>query len=134
MLGGPDQPAIGCAMGIERLVELLQDVAEREKEAPDLFVAGLGKKSEKRVFHWVNDLRRDGMWVEMAYASTGLKGQMKRADRLGAKKVLIIGDDELAAGKGILRDMATKVQKELPLDNLLEALKKEIESLSSKIN
>jgi histidyl-tRNA synthetase len=126
MLGGPDQPAIGLAMGIERLVELLQDIAEQEKGAPDLYVAGLGRKSEKKVFHWVNDLRRDGLWVEMAYTSTGLKGQMKRADRLGAKKVLIIGDDELASGNGILRDMATKEQKEVPLDNLLEVLKKEI--------
>ena len=86
----------------------------------------MGERSEKKVFNWVNDLRRDGLWVEMAYASTGLKGQMKRAGRLGAKKVLIIGDDELAAGKGILRDMTTKKQTEVPLDNLIEALKKEI--------
>ena len=62
----------------------------------------------------------------MAYAPKGLKAQMKRADRFGAKKVLIIGDNELEAGKGVLRDMATKEQKDVPLDNLLEALKKEI--------
>ena len=54
---------------------------------------------------------------------------MKRADRLGAKKVLIIGDDELAAGKGILRDMATKEQTEVPLDNLTEVLKKDPHAL-----
>jgi histidyl-tRNA synthetase len=127
ILGGPDQSAIGFAMGIERLVELLQDVGQRETAKPDLFVAGLGETAEKKVFNWVNDLRRDGLWVEMAYASTGLKGQMKRADRLGAKKVLIIGDDELDAGMGILRDMATKEQTEVPLDNLIEVLKKELE-------
>ena len=62
----------------------------------------------------------------MAYAPIGLKAQMKRADRSGAKKVLIIGDNELEAGKGVLRDMATKEQKDVPLDSLLETLKKEI--------
>ncbi len=49
---------------------------------------------------------------------------MKRADRLGAKRVLIVGDDELAAGKGILRDMGTKTQQEVALDNIVQELKK----------
>lgn len=126
ILGGPDHPAIGFAMGVERLVELIEEGKDRELETPDLFVAGLGEKSDRKVFNWVNDLRRDGMWVEMLYAPKGLKAQMKRADRFGAKKVLIVGDNELAAGKGILRNMATKEQKEVSLDNLLETLKKEI--------
>ena len=62
----------------------------------------------------------------MDYASKGLKAQMKKADRLGAKKVFIVGDDELASGKGVLRDMETKVQVEVDLQdivtNLLEAI------------
>ena len=126
ILGGPDQPAIGFAMGIERLVELMEGDKEQASETPALFVAGLGAKSERKAFNWVNDLRQSGIWVEMAYAPIGLKAQMKRADRSGAKKVLIIGDNELEAGKGVLRDMATKEQKDVPLDNLLETLKKEI--------
>ena len=126
ILGGPDQPAIGFAMGIERLVELLEEDKKPVAETPDLFVAGLGEKSEKKVFNWVNDLRQSGLWVEMAYTPKGLKAQMKRADRFGAKKVLIIGDNELEAGKGILRDMATKEQKEVPLENLLKRIKKEL--------
>jgi histidyl-tRNA synthetase len=126
ILGGPDQPAIGFAMGIERLVELMEGEKAEEPEVPDLFVVGLGAKSEGKVFNWVNDLRQTGLWVEMAYTPKGLKAQMKRADRYGARKVLIIGDNELEAGKGILRDMATKEQKEVPLDNLLKALKKEL--------
>jgi histidyl-tRNA synthetase len=62
----------------------------------------------------------------MEYGSKGLKAQMKKADRLGAKRTLIVGDDELASGKGILRDMATKTQQEIGLDNLVEGLKKVI--------
>ena len=49
---------------------------------------------------------------------------MKRADRLGAKKVLIVGDDELSSGKGVLRDMGTKDQQEVRLDNLIDNLRK----------
>ena len=62
----------------------------------------------------------------MEYGSKGLKFQMKKADRMGAKKVLIVGDDEIASGKAILRDMKTKVQKDVNLDTLVDNLKKEI--------
>jgi len=127
LLGGPDHPGIGFAMGVERLVELMDDAADQETITPELFVAALGENAERKVFQWVNDLRVTGIRVEMEYATKGLKAQMKRADRLGAKKVLIVGDDELASGKGILRDLSTKEQKEIGLDDLIENLKKELE-------
>ena len=126
LLGGPDHPGIGFAMGVERLVELMDDAADQETMTPELFVAALGENAERKVFQWVNDLRMTGIRVEMEYATKGLKAQMKRADRLGAKKVLIVGDDELASGKGILRDLSTKEQKEIGLDDLIENLKKEL--------
>ncbi|OPX38115.1 MAG: hypothetical protein B1H12_03320 [Desulfobacteraceae bacterium 4484_190.2] len=78
---------------------------------------------EKKAFNWVNDLRRTGIWVETEYSSKGLKAQMKRAGRLGARKVLIVGEDELASGKGILRDMGKKVQEEVELQNIVNNLK-----------
>jgi len=127
LLGGPDHPGIGFAMGVERLVELMDDAADQETMTPELFVAALGENAERKVFQWVNDLRVTGIRVEMEYATKGLKAQMKRADRLGAKKVLIVGDDELASGKGILRDLSTKEQKEIGLDDLIENLNKELE-------
>ena len=64
------------------------------------------------------------MWAEMEYTSRGLKAQMKKADRLGAKKVLIVGEDELASGKAILRDMETKGQQEIGLENVVKKLMK----------
>ena len=124
-LGGPDHPGMGFAIGVERLVTLLED-AERREPTPDLFVAALGPNAEKEVFNWIHALRKSGLWVETAYGSKGLKAQMKRADRLGAKEVFIVGDDELAAGKGLLRNMKTKDQKEVPLDNPVESLKQAI--------
>jgi histidyl-tRNA synthetase len=128
LLGGPDHPAIGFAIGVERLVTLLDEGKDQALVTPQLFVAALGEEAEKRAFNWVNDLRKSGIWAEMEYASKGLKAQMKRADRLGARKVFIVGEDELASGKGILRDMETKGQQEIPLEEVVNNLVKAIET------
>jgi len=124
LLGGPDQPAIGFAVGIERVVALLEEKGQSEAKSPDLFIAALGKAAETLCFNWVVGLRKSGFWVEMDYGRKGLKSQMKKAGRLAVKKVLILGENELAAGKGVLRDMDTKVQEELGLENMLDNLKK----------
>ncbi len=126
LLGGPEHPAVGFAVGIERVMALLEIEDDVEPKGPDLFMAALGEGAEKRCFNWALSLRREDFWVEMDYGSRGLKAQMKKADRLGAKKVLIVGDDELARGKGLLRDMATRVQEEMDLDSLLEVLRERL--------
>ncbi|MEW6669664.1 MAG: histidine--tRNA ligase [Thermodesulfobacteriota bacterium] len=122
-LGGPDHPGIGFALGVERLVSLLEEGVERKTEGPDLFLAALGKEAEDRAFEWALELRRAGIRVEMEYASKGLKAQLKTADRLRAAKVLIVGENELSAGKALLRDMAARSQQEVPLEGLVERLK-----------
>jgi histidyl-tRNA synthetase len=123
LLGGPDHPGTGFAIGIERLVALLDEDVKQEIRRPDLFIAALGDTVEKKAFNWANDLRRTGIWVETEYSTKGLKAQMKRAGRLGARWVLMIGDDELASGKGILRDMEKKVQEEVALNDIVNNLK-----------
>lgn len=127
LLGGPDHPAMGFAIGVERLVTLLDDGREQEPMAPHLFVAALGEKAERMAFNWVNDLRKSGVRAEMEYASKGLKAQMKKADRLGAKKVFIVGDEELASDRGILRDMETKGQQEIGLKDAVKNLMKALQ-------
>jgi histidyl-tRNA synthetase len=122
-LGGPDHPAIGFAVGIERLVALLDEQGPPEMPVPDLLFAAIGSEAEKKVFQWANDLRKAGLWVEIDYGSKSLKAQLKRADRLKVRKVIIVGESELASGKGILRDMRTKTQTELPLDDLVASLR-----------
>ena len=122
-LGGPDHPAIGFAVGIERLVALLEEQGPPEMPVPDLLFAAIGSEAEKKMFQWANDLRKVGLWVEIDYGPKSLKAQLKRADRLRAKKVLIVGESELASGKGILRDMRTKTQTELPLHVLVSRLR-----------
>ena len=123
LLGGPDHPAIGFAVGIERVVALLEKKEALEIKNPDLFIASLGEAAEKASFNWNTELRKSGLWVEMDYSSKGLKAQMKKAGRFGAKKVLIVGDNELSAGKGILRDMISKTQEEVDLVNIIKTLK-----------
>ncbi|MBW1722048.1 MAG: histidine--tRNA ligase [Deltaproteobacteria bacterium] len=127
-IGGPDHPGIGFAIGMERLITLLEEDRKPVSHGPDLFMIGLGERAEKKVFQWANALRRSGLWVEMEYAPKGLKAQMKRADRMGAGKVFIVGDNELESGKGILRDMNTKVQEEIELDDPVKQLEARIGS------
>jgi histidyl-tRNA synthetase len=121
-LGGPDDPAIGFAIGEERVVELLQEHTAQREGGPDIFVVALGKEAEDKAFIWLQELRRGGLRCEMEYGSLGLKVQMRHADRLGARKVFIVGEDELMKGRGILRDMFTKEQREVPLDTVVHEL------------
>jgi len=95
-----------------------------DSRRPALYIAGLGKTAERKCFKWATKLRRLGIWVEMDYGSSGLKVHMKKADRFKAKKVLIVGDDELETGKGILRDMDAKIQQEVVLQDFLSNLMK----------
>jgi histidyl-tRNA synthetase len=125
-LGGPDHPAIGFALGVERLVSLLENPSSQEGLLPDLFLISLGERAEKKMFKWAKELRRSGFWIEMEYAPKGLKAQMKKADRLKARKVLIVGEDELERGKAVLRDMNTKVQEDVNLHGLVTRLKKRL--------
>jgi len=123
-LGGPSYPAIGFAVGMERVVALLKGVGPPDLDAPVLFIAALGEKAQKRAFGWIQELRRGGASTEMDYAARGLKAQMKQADRIGAPQVLIVGDNELESGKAILRNMSSREQRDVILENLTENLRK----------
>ncbi|MDQ1333111.1 MAG: histidyl-tRNA synthetase [Thermodesulfobacteriota bacterium] len=123
LLGGPDHPAIGFAVGVERVVALIGDDHPLQDRRPDLFIAALGKAAERAAFKWAVDLRRNGLWVEVDYASTGLKSQMKKADRIGARHVLIVGEDELKTSRAALRNMLTKEQADVELKDAVNVLK-----------
>lgn len=115
-LGGPDIAAIGFAIGMERLILLLQQEQSEAARAPQVFVAGLGDKARDRAFLLVQELRGRGMEVDLDYEGRSLKSQMRRADKTGARFVLILGEDEMNRGEIQLRDMQEKTQKVLPLD------------------
>jgi histidyl-tRNA synthetase len=115
-LGGPEIAGVGCAIGVERLV-LLREQAEAAAE--DLvFVATLGEKAQEAALPIIQRLRRDGVRVEWDYTARSLKAQMRRADKLAAESVVILGDDELARGEATVRNMRTKEQRAVRLADL----------------
>ncbi len=125
-LGGPDTPAIGFAIGFDRLAEIVGQLQQPEPTGPQLYIAALGPEAQEKAFHWLSRLGTGGVSVEMDYADRSLKAQMKRADRLNAGHVLIVGDAELQRGAAMLRNMATKEQQEVPLDGLVDQLRKSL--------
>jgi histidyl-tRNA synthetase len=88
----------------------------------DLFIAALGARAQKLGFQLTNELRRSGIAAEMDYADKSLKSQMKRSDKLNSFFTLILGDKEVDEKQAQLRNMKTKDQQALPLDNLQETI------------
>jgi histidyl-tRNA synthetase len=121
-LGGPDIPATGFAIGFDRLAELVGLAAEDYHKKPQVFLAALGGAGRRQAFEWNCQLGKAGVRAELEFADKGLKAQMKRANRLDAAYVVIVGDEELQKGAVILRDMQTKAQREIPLDRLVQSL------------
>jgi len=112
-LGGPQLPGIGFAMGVERVALLL---AEKElKRRPDLFIAALGEPARDEAFRLMTGLQRAGVAVEVDYEGKSLKSQMRRSDKFNSRFTLIIGGDELAAGRAQLKNMDAGTQEEVAL-------------------
>ncbi len=120
-LGGPPLPGIGFAMGVERLV-LLKSQERIAAPRPDFFFAALGEQAESRAFGLMCALQRKGIQAETDLEGKSLKAQMRRAGKLQARFTVIIGEDELARGVAMVRDMDGATQKEIPLAELEESL------------
>jgi histidyl-tRNA synthetase len=113
-LGGPQLPGIGFAMGVERIVLLLEEQDFRKR--PDLFIVFLGESAQRKSFNLMSKLQRIGISVEIDYEGKSLKSQMRRADKFRARYTLIIGENELNKGMAVLKEMDKGVQTEVPLE------------------
>jgi histidyl-tRNA synthetase len=127
-LGGPPDPGIGFAIGMERVVLLL---GEAEKMvAPFALLIPLGGPSLQRLLPIARVLRAAGLGVEVAYGDRKLPRELERAGRLGVRFAAIVGDAELQNDQAILRDMASGEQQPMALDRLaLELLAKAREAV-----
>jgi histidyl-tRNA synthetase len=108
-LGGPDRVGIGFAAGIERLVLAMPEswgAAERQR----IFVAAMGDAARDAAIALLRELRHAGFEAHMEYEGRSIRSQMKRADRLGARVAVILGDDELVRGDATVKNMATGEQ------------------------
>lgn len=121
-LGGPDLPAIGFAIGQERLATLLSQQDADLLQQPLLFVAVLGEAARDRAFELVQALRHQGYVADLDFTNRSLKAQMTMANRRGAAWVLILGDQELADGRAPLKDMRRGEQHLVSLDTLPQIL------------
>jgi histidyl-tRNA synthetase len=123
-LGGPPTPAVGFAVGLERMVMMLPDDATPPHPGRHtVYVAGFGEQGSPAGFSALEELRRGGLRALSDFRSSTLKAHLRQADRLGCRFALIIGDDEAAKGVGLLRNMETKVQTDVPLAGLFSSLK-----------
>ena len=97
--GGPPTPAIGFAIGMERLATLIKSSGDQTVPVPEVFIATIGSPAKKEGLVIAKSLREKGIWVELSYEGNSLKSQLRREDRLSSQYVLIIGDDEISCGK-----------------------------------
>jgi len=125
--GGPDTPAIGFAIGMERLVALLKETSEERPSGPKAFIATLGREAEREGFRIAESLREAGHHVEQNYGGASLKSQLRRADRIGAEFAIIIGDNELKAGKLQWKNLKTGEQGTVEINNIISVLTDTIE-------
>ncbi len=122
-LGGPATPAIGFAIGFDRLVEVMEQLHPRsDANGPDLFIVPLGDAALEKSFHWSCDLNTAGLRTDTDFRGKSMKALMKRANKLKAAHVLIVGSNELEENKAILRNMDTKTQTDIPLKTLVPTL------------
>jgi histidyl-tRNA synthetase len=116
-LGGPPTPAVGWAAGIERILLALGD-EDAGTEGRDVFIAVGDPGQRRRAMALGGELRHHGFSAEVDLAGRGLKGQLKHANRIGARRVLILETDEPAQ----LRDMVAGEQREVDLGRLVEEM------------
>jgi histidyl-tRNA synthetase len=120
--GGPPTPAIGFAMGMERLTALLKEETYPDGPGPAVFIATLGEEAGIEGMRIAEELRKAGHRVEPNYGGASLKSQLRKADRLFASYALIIGDEELKAGMIKWKHLKKGEQGEVPFSSLLSLI------------
>ena len=121
-LGGPSVPAVGFAVGLERVSLMLPEASSSSLNDFLYYVAAFGEKGTKLGFLLLDELRRVGISAQCDYRATTLKAHLRQADRLKCRYAIFLGDDEATRGSVILRNLQSKAQEELPLIGLTSLL------------
>lgn len=117
-LGGKHLPSLGFAMGIERLLMLMdkQGIEIPKPSTCDLYVAVMGESASLKSFEIIKAVRSCGLIAETDIVGRGLRAQMKYADKIGAKFSMVLGDNEIEQGKAVIKNMSSGEQTEIVLD------------------
>lgn len=122
-LGGAATPAIGFAIGVDRVALLLGEKGTVPRKSVDLFLVSMDAAARDEAMKLASSLRREGFAVETDTRGGSLKSQMKRADRSGARYAVVLGEQELKERRAKLKPMAGGEPKEASLDALAVALR-----------
>lgn len=117
-LGGNPMPALGFAIGLERLLMVMdaEGVEIPKPETDMLYIAALGDKAQLKAFELVKTVRETGLGAQLDIVGRGLKAQMKYANKIGAKFSMVLGDNEIDEGKATLKNMESGEQTEVSID------------------
>jgi histidyl-tRNA synthetase len=123
--GGPNVPGVGFGLGLERLLLVLesQNIAIPKPGVCDVFFATIGEQARVKAFELVQALRKKGVSSDMDHTGRSLKAQFKYADKLGARFVGTLGDQELTDGKLRLKEMAAGSEETVAFDEIFDYLK-----------
>ena len=124
--GGQPTPAVGFATGVERLMEMYKEYnSDLGEKVPELYILSMGFEENKKALEISENLRMAGVTVEKDILERSFKSQMKYADRIKAKNLLVIGENELAEGKAKIKNMETGEEREVALNSnsILEIIK-----------
>lgn len=124
-LGGQELSGIGYALGVDRCLLALQAEEKTVTDGSRVAVFGvpMGAAAKRSMVGIVDKLRAQGISADMSYGDRGLKGAMKGADRAGARFTLVVGDRELEQGVVAVKDMVSKEQRDIAIDELVADLK-----------
>ena len=129
LLGGRDTPSCGSAGGIERMIALMKARDTKLTKKPDgakIFLAQLGQMAKRKSFKLFEEFREAKIPVAESFSKDSLKSQLRAADKLGIKYVLIFGQKEALENFVTLRDMETGAQKEIKLDKVVKEMQAKI--------
>lgn len=123
--GGPATPGLGFALGFERMLLAMDAAGVKVPNPPraEVYVAAVDDVVRERVFQLAAALRDAGVAAELDHQGRSLKSQFKQADRLGAAVVVVVGPDELAAGELTIRDMGTKEETRVRINDFVGAVR-----------
>lgn len=122
-LGGRETPAIGFAMGIERVCEVLKLEKKLQPEQPYVFIV-YDEKFTKNAFNLLFKLRDNGIRTLISFEQKSFKAQMRKANQLNAKYVIILGEEEIKEGMISVKNMADGKQQKIKENEIIEFLKK----------
>ncbi len=126
-IGGAHTPAVGFAMGVERLMEMFEATNNQEMKptVPDLYILSCGDKENIKAIEIAESLRKQGVYVEKDIMERSFNAQLKYADKIDSKNLLVIGENELTTNKAKIKNMATGEEKEteLSVESIMKLIK-----------